>query len=533
VELRGVEIRNFTTTDAGRIPAGIRVEGSGVGLAILDCKVHRIWQSSTEEDANGFGIVAYGRETDPIDGLRIEGCEVWDLRTGQSESVTLNGNVVNFVVRGNRVHDCNNIGIDFIGYEGTAPADVDRARDGLCAENEVWGVDSSHNPGYGGDFASGGGETSAPGIYVDGGTRITIERNQVHDCNIGVELASEAKDGSTDFVVLRNNLLRHNHVAGLMMGGYDSKRGSTRNCVVSNNVFHRNDTLQTWTGQIGLQFHVENNRFRNNVVVADPTTKQAIVHYVEGGTAAQRAFGAGNTFDFNVYFCDGNPGDLEFGLNPDGTGADQGNRTYSGLTAWQAAVGGDAHSTFHDPGFAGGFPGATADAEAFKLAAASYCRDRGDPVFAPADDESEFFGSSRIANGRVDAGFHEFMTPWQAWRDRHFRRPDGGPGAEANDDPDGDGAPNLLEYSQGMDPKKPDAENGPSGAPSGDVFQYRYRKDAPDTEVEVQESTTFAPDSWVPTAVPEHPENGGLFRRDFPMNTPRHFVRLNVTLIAP
>jgi hypothetical protein len=342
-------------------------------------KVPPDWQSSTREDANGFGIAVYGTENTPIDGLRIENCEVWDLRTGQSESVTLNGNVTNFTVRANRVHDCNNIGIDFIGYEGSAPAAVDRARDGVCSENEVWAVDSSTNPGYGGDFESGGGERSADGIYVDGGTRIIIERNHVHACNIGVELASEAKNGVTDFITLRNNLVRHNHVAGLMMGGYDANRGATRHCRVLGNTFYQNDTLRTWTGQIGLQFYVENNSFRNNVLVANPETKQAVVHYVEGGSPEQRAFGAGNTFDYNIYFCSSSPGELEFGLNPDGTGANQGNRSYAGLAEWQAAIGGDTHSAFHEPGFAGGSPGPDATPEAFKLAPASYCRDHGEP----------------------------------------------------------------------------------------------------------------------------------------------------------
>ena len=46
----------------------------------------------------------------------------------------------------NHVHDCNNIGIDFIGYEGSAPAAVDRARDGICRENLLHGIDSANNP---------------------------------------------------------------------------------------------------------------------------------------------------------------------------------------------------------------------------------------------------------------------------------------------------------------------------------------------------------------------------------------------------
>ena len=78
-----------------------------------------------------------------------------------------------------------------------------------------------------------------------------------------------------------------------------------------------------------------------------------------GGTAAQRAFGPGNVFDWNLYFCEGAEADSEFGLNPTGSGGSSGNKSYNGLAAWRTAVGSDANSTFHDPGFAVAVPGAT------------------------------------------------------------------------------------------------------------------------------------------------------------------------------
>ena len=55
----------------------------------------------------------------------------------------LNGNVTGFEVTNNRVHDNNNIGIDFIGFEGTCPDPaLDRARDGVCRGNVVWNISS-------------------------------------------------------------------------------------------------------------------------------------------------------------------------------------------------------------------------------------------------------------------------------------------------------------------------------------------------------------------------------------------------------
>lgn len=410
IRLQGLEVRNFSTSSANRTPVGIQIEGSGSGLKILDNKIHHIWQNSTSRSANGFGLAVYGTAAAPIDGLVLKGNRICNLRTGQSESVVLNGNVTNFLVQRNHVHDCNNIGIDFIGYEGSAPAAVDRARDGVCRENLVHGIDSANNPGYGGSFNNGGGDRSAAGIYIDGGTRIVVERNRVHGCNFGIELASEHAGGFTDGIEVRNNLLHHNTSAGLIMGGYDSKRGKTRNCVIRNNTLFRNDTLKTYSGQIALQFYLENNTFRNNIIRANAATGQMVIHYVEGGTAAQRTFGPGNVFDYNVYFCEGNAPDIEFGLNTGG-GSGAGNKSLYGLSAWRAAVGSDDHSSFHDPGLVAAMPDADSSAMDFRLSDISFCRDSGQPSppFVPAAREKDYFGNPRLADLRVDVGMHEFF----------------------------------------------------------------------------------------------------------------------------
>jgi hypothetical protein len=49
------------------------------------------------------------------------GMRVHHLKTGSSESLVVNGNVTNFRITHNVVHDNNNIGIDVIGFERTAP----------------------------------------------------------------------------------------------------------------------------------------------------------------------------------------------------------------------------------------------------------------------------------------------------------------------------------------------------------------------------------------------------------------------------
>lgn len=506
VHVKDLEIRNYATAASASTPVGILVEGSGVGTQISGCHVHHIQQNSTSLSANGFGIAVYGTSSSPIDGLVLKENEVSDLRTGQSESVVLNGNVTNFTVRGNRVHDCNNIGIDFIGYEGSAPSGVDRARDGVCSENVVYDIDSAFNPGYGGGFTTGGGDESAAGIYVDGGTRIVVERNQVYRCNFGIELASENASGFTDEIVMRNNLLHHNFGPGIIMGGYDALRGTTRLCKVSNNTLFRNDSRVTYGGQIALQHFLENNTFKNNILWANTNTGQMVIHYVEGGTAAQRAFSSTNVFDYNVYFWEGDEGDIEFGLNESGS-----NASFNGLAAWRGAVGGEVNSSFHDPEFVVAVPWQSPLATNFELAETSYCKNLGEPSppFTPAGGEKDFAGASRVADGRVDVGCYELLSALQSWRDGYFEDPDGTSLAGDGQDQDGDGVPNLIEYSQGMNPTEADALLAPSMFLLANEAQFQFRKEANELTYQVLTSTDLS--VWSDVTASEENDGSGLF----------------------
>jgi parallel beta-helix repeat protein len=173
----------------------------------------------------------------------------------------VNGNVENFKITNNKVHDNNNIGIDAIGFEGTASAN-DQARNGIISGNTVYNIESYGNVAYGTD-------RSADGIYVDGGKNIVIERNIVYHCNIGIELASEHAGKSTSGVVMRSNFISFCGVCGIAMGGYDTKRGSTDSCRVLNNTLYANDTLHWETGEFMLQYNMRRNIIRNNLVYAN------------------------------------------------------------------------------------------------------------------------------------------------------------------------------------------------------------------------------------------------------------------------
>ena len=214
---------------------------------------------------NGFGIAVYGTNAKtPITDLIIDGNEVHHLKTGSSESLVVNGNVTNFRITHNVVHDNNNIGIDVIGFERTAPDPaVDQARDGVVSGNLVYNITSRGNPAYRND-------ESSDGIYVDGGTRILIEQNVIHNVDFGIELASEHKDRATSYITARNNLIYHCHTAGVSIGGYAPERGHTDHSTVVNNTLYENDTSSTGSGEFQMQWNMADDIFANNIVYAGP-----------------------------------------------------------------------------------------------------------------------------------------------------------------------------------------------------------------------------------------------------------------------
>jgi len=187
--------------------------------------------------------------------------------------MVLNGNVENFVVSHNEVHDNDNIGIDFIGFEGECPTPaLDQARDGVCTDNVVCNITSYGNPAYGTDRC-------ADGIYVDGGKNIVIERNKIDDCDIAIELASEHRGKSTEGIVVRNNFASRSYQGNLELGGYAANKGNAVDCVLVNNT-----TYQGSGGEIVLQNNCHGITIKNNILVRTDPSVGYIVQWGKNNT---------------------------------------------------------------------------------------------------------------------------------------------------------------------------------------------------------------------------------------------------------
>ena len=379
VKIAGFELRNLSTGNSNYTPAGIWVLGSSHHIEISDNQVHHI--QTVHDEGNAHGIAVYGTTgTESIHDISIAGNEIRNCKLGYSESMVLNGNVEDFVVSNNIVHDNDNIGIDFIGREGVCPNPAnDMARDGLCAGNTVYGIDSANNPAYGGDLG-------ADGIYVDGAVRIVIERNTVYSCNIGIELASEHAGFFTEDIVVRNNFVYSNHIGGIFAGGYDTARGGTRNCSIVHNALYRNDSKKDGNGELALQYDISGLTVENNIFVANDQNL-----FVSNPCEEN----VGSIVDFNVYYGPGGPDDGQWQWK---------DQAYYEFSSWKSATGNDANSVFADPLL---IMPASGD---LHIASDSPARDAGDDLEVDVRGSLDIDGDDRAGDGAADIGADEIVS---------------------------------------------------------------------------------------------------------------------------
>jgi len=257
LNISGLDFRDLESHNPKEMAIAIFVHGASHNIYLGHNHISNITSLGKTGDAHGIAI--YGTdEVLPIRQITISHNHLHNLKLGSSEALAINGNVEYFVVSNNRVHHCDNIGIDVIGFEGKCSNSAkDFARHGVIRRNLIYNIDTRSNSSY--DF-----ERNAAGIYVDGGSDLNIYDNVVHHCNIGVELACEHATRSTELVRLEHNLLYHNHIAGLALGGYDNKRGKTENCHIKHNHLIENDSDQSGYGELWLQNFVANNIIEHN-----------------------------------------------------------------------------------------------------------------------------------------------------------------------------------------------------------------------------------------------------------------------------
>ena len=365
VKLIGFEIVNNLGVLDG---SGVRFVGAGSHIEIRDNIIHEM------RGENAMGVTVYGTSTkSAVSNIIIDGNEIYDAEPAPSEALVLNGNVTDFEVTNNVVHDVNNIGIDLIGGE----RDINRkkklvTRNGVVRGNTVYHARSTYEDGF------------AAGIYVDGGRDIIIENNESYGNDLGIEIGAENRGVHASGIVVRNNIVHHNDKTGIVFGGYSRRVGRVKNSHFVNNTVYKNDTLDEGFGQLWIQWATK-NVVANNIFVASDNN---VMLYSEKGNRR-------NSLDHNLWYATAGADNVKFTWR---------GKTYNSFAQYQQKSKQDRNSIFADPVL---IDPAAGD---FHLSSISPAIDAGtddDGHYAPTDFENNV----RPHGLRPDIGAFEFTVP--------------------------------------------------------------------------------------------------------------------------
>jgi hypothetical protein len=301
--------------------------------------------------------VVVGSSSTAYSNIFIGGNTIHDCITGYSESLTIGGNVNNFLIEGNTLYSNTNIGIDLMGHFSWtgAPTSVNYARNGIVRENVVR------------DYAGPAALDAAGGIYIDGGSNITIENNTVYNYKVGISVGCETPSKSNTGNIVRNNLVYNCSLSGLFLGS--NTTSVVYNTKVTGNTFYKNGYGTYDNGQIALQNN-SGSIINNNILY--PTNGRLAMVQMSGTTSSSP------TINYNLFYRDnGSTSSLFYGIT----------------TA--------TNSVLANPLFV------NASANNFHLQSTSPAINAGDPSFVAASGEEDIDGTSRVQNGRVDIGVDE------------------------------------------------------------------------------------------------------------------------------
>ena len=387
IKVNGLELANNINKDKAFLATGIGIWGKGQGIEITNCRIHDIGYIGTSAKIGAHAIAVYGRDEEtPISDLIIEGNEIWDIQCGGRAAVAISGNVDEFRITGNRIHDTDNTGLMLVG-DGTIDSEpvcaaeaLNRARNGIVTNNEITGNTNADNPVYQKK------DYSAAGIEVNGARDITIAYNQCSENDMGIKIGNEKKDKLSSGIVLRENLIYSNNSCGIQVGGDTAASGWAADCEIRNNTLYNNDTQKLGFGEI----HIAKSHdltLSSNLVSAGAqnlavTTRPLGVKYIYR-----------ITMNHNLYYGPGGSRGLRF------TGIDTGS---VGLRMWVSKTQQDKNSKIADPKFV------DASKADFHLKQWSPAIDFGDAALVAGTDETDFDENARINGKGVDCGAFEF-----------------------------------------------------------------------------------------------------------------------------
>ncbi|HEY8240724.1 MAG TPA: right-handed parallel beta-helix repeat-containing protein, partial [Kiritimatiellia bacterium] len=180
-----------------RDSAGIHVGGPCQHVEIISNTVHET------RGTRATGIMVENTDAAPASFIIVQGNTVYDVQPAPSGAITVSGNVTDWLVADNVVHDANDAGIRI---ECGAVAAEAAVRNGVCRGNRVARSRAVQGDGY------------VPGIHIDGAKDSVIEGNIVSECDRGLEIGAETTGRDASGLAVRDNILFGNSKSGLVFG---------------------------------------------------------------------------------------------------------------------------------------------------------------------------------------------------------------------------------------------------------------------------------------------------------------------------
>ena len=197
-------------------------------IIIEDCHVHDIY---------GSGGICVKGENDlaPVQGIVIDGCDLYNCYSDDNETLTIAGNIDSITVSNNTIHDNGDAGINMVGVVN-----------GECRDNLIYNI-------------------SDDAIAVDAGQSIKVFNNFVFNCETGVEITSKKKSTEDETfessgIKVRDNIIADNSECGLCFGGHGKEKGMTKDSIFCSNTLIDNHV------QIGVE-RSTGNEIRNNLII--------------------------------------------------------------------------------------------------------------------------------------------------------------------------------------------------------------------------------------------------------------------------
>jgi hypothetical protein len=257
----------------GQYAKGIHITGEGEFITIKNCILRDMgWHTDPNADpysispsGNMNGIIVNGRTSNGIHDVFITDNRLHDLITGNSEALTLAGNVYNFLIARDTIHNTKNIGIDVAGHFSWAvdpgvPDSLNQGRDGIIQNCVVYENRRFSN-------------VDAPaGIYTDGARNVLIDGNISYRNVNGISVGCENVGKSGSHIIVVNNIVFDNDNNGIYFG---SNAATIELCTLKNNTFVENGNLGPYHTEVALQ-NSENCVILQNILIPKTSSHYAV-----------------------------------------------------------------------------------------------------------------------------------------------------------------------------------------------------------------------------------------------------------------